>query len=74
MYDVAVIDPHLKNLETLHIYEATEECNQTIDKHTVGPNVIFASPHDIQLPCRSLDAVCFPSTFPRKRIRNMAQY
>jgi hypothetical protein len=36
MYDVAVMDPQLKNLETLHIYlfiyEATEECNQTIDK------------------------------------------
>jgi len=68
MYDVAVIGPHLQNLETLHIYEATEERNQTIDKHTVGSNVIFMSSHDIQLPCRSLHAVCFPSVFPRKRI------
>ena len=28
MYDVAVIGPHFKNLETLHIYEATEGGNQ----------------------------------------------
>ena len=61
-------------METLCIYGATKEYNQTIDKHTVGSNEIFGSSHDIQLLCRSLDAVCVPSVFPRKRKRKMAQY
>ena len=74
MYDVTVIGPHFKNLETLYIYEANKEFNQTIDKHTVGPNVIFAPSHDIKLPCRSSDAVYIPSAFPRKRIRKLAQH
>jgi hypothetical protein len=74
MYDVAVICPHFKNLETLYIYEATNECNQTTDKHAVGSNEIFASSHDAQLHRRPLDAVYFPPAFPRKRKRKMAQY
>jgi hypothetical protein len=32
-YDVAVICPNFKNLEKLYVYEATQECNQTIDTH-----------------------------------------